>query len=631
MPGKVQPSFAAGEVSPDVYGRADIQKYHVAAEKMENFYSLTQGGAHFREGFQYVDEIAGANGYRFIEFTFSVVQTYMLVFTDLLLTVVRDGAVVATEVSPFVGADLAEIRYAQNADTVFLAHPDYQTRTLTRTSDTTWIFGTLDTTNTSFAPEIAQLSWIGSGTPTRTVQYRISAFKDSDVNDGLNLVQETLPSSSETVNVPSPWPDGGHVTIGWNPVLYQGVSEIIPEEEAWVRSVGGTNEYAACKTDKFLDTAGSSWTQSAAKPAEWYLVSGATTAPTIANIGVKQSGDYRFYTPGTVGSLAAGEWDWGDNDTLGADTLYIRLYDDSDPNSLGDNSVAEWLLENQNIVFGQDPIVDADVYEGNIPLTTGTKGSLAPGEYVFRDGSDDFTDVTPFPGSGFTGIYVRLLDTATANPNAKQAGYINYKPETELGYVVYKNYAGDWGFIGFTDNAWFVDDFITPDVTYGFKTGVDPFSTPDDYPGAVAFFQQRLWLARTNNNPAAAFASQTGTFSSFDVSDPVREDDAISAQLAVNKVNEIKHLLPVERLMAFTSDSEWAIDSGTTNTSAVTPLSINFRYQSSFGSGAVRPLVAANSVIFVDRIGDSQAFIGREHNHALESRRESPQHHLGGS
>ena len=36
---------------------------------------------------------------------------------------------------------------------------------------------------------------------------------------------------------------------------------------------------------------------------------------------------------GTIGSLAAGEWGWGDNDTLGFDTLYVRLADGNDPDT----------------------------------------------------------------------------------------------------------------------------------------------------------------------------------------------------------------------------------------------------------------------------------------------------------
>jgi hypothetical protein len=38
-------------------------------------------------------------------------------------------------------------------------------------------------------------------------------------------------------------------------------------------------------------------------------------------------------TEGTLGSLAAGEWAFGDNDSLGESAIYVRLSDDTDPDS----------------------------------------------------------------------------------------------------------------------------------------------------------------------------------------------------------------------------------------------------------------------------------------------------------
>jgi len=38
-------------------------------------------------------------------------------------------------------------------------------------------------------------------------------------------------------------------------------------------------------------------------------------------------------TEGTLGSLAAGQYDYGDNDTLGYSTVYVRLADGADPDS----------------------------------------------------------------------------------------------------------------------------------------------------------------------------------------------------------------------------------------------------------------------------------------------------------
>lgn len=38
-------------------------------------------------------------------------------------------------------------------------------------------------------------------------------------------------------------------------------------------------------------------------------------------------------TEGTVGSLSEGEWGWGDNDSIGEDTVYVRLSGGDDPDN----------------------------------------------------------------------------------------------------------------------------------------------------------------------------------------------------------------------------------------------------------------------------------------------------------
>lgn len=44
-------------------------------------------------------------------------------------------------------------------------------------------------------------------------------------------------------------------------------------------------------------------------------------------------------TPGTLGSLAVGEWAYGDNNSLGYETLYVRLSDGTDPDSKSDGYI----------------------------------------------------------------------------------------------------------------------------------------------------------------------------------------------------------------------------------------------------------------------------------------------------
>ena len=80
------------------------------------------------------------------------------------------------------------------------------------------------------------------------------------------------------------------------------------------------------------------WTLSASGTTEYYLDLIGGGDPSIAQpVSLRMDGTTR--TEATMGSLAAGEWDYGDNDTLGFSTVYVRLDDGADPDSKADDFV----------------------------------------------------------------------------------------------------------------------------------------------------------------------------------------------------------------------------------------------------------------------------------------------------
>ena len=91
----LQPSFAAGELSPLVWGRVDLAKFHVGCRVMENFLVHAQGGASNRPGFRYIGTVDDSTKrHRLIPFEFRTLptgQTYALVFGDLNLQVVMNN------------------------------------------------------------------------------------------------------------------------------------------------------------------------------------------------------------------------------------------------------------------------------------------------------------------------------------------------------------------------------------------------------------------------------------------------------------------------------------------------------------------------------------------------------------
>ena len=80
----IQPSFAAGELSPFLYGRVDLAKFRVGARTLENFFVHAHGGASNRPGTRFIGEVGDSTQrHRLIPFQFRTLpagQTYVLVF-----------------------------------------------------------------------------------------------------------------------------------------------------------------------------------------------------------------------------------------------------------------------------------------------------------------------------------------------------------------------------------------------------------------------------------------------------------------------------------------------------------------------------------------------------------------------
>lgn len=112
-------------------------------------------------------------------------------------------------VSPYAIEDLPFLQTAQDVDTIFFAHPDYQPRKLVRASDTSWTFSAL-----TFEPEIAAPTGVAAaatvGTGASLYEYVVAAV-DAETSE------ESLPSGSgSAANDLST--AGNYNTITWSAV-----------------------------------------------------------------------------------------------------------------------------------------------------------------------------------------------------------------------------------------------------------------------------------------------------------------------------------------------------------------------------------------------------------------------------
>lgn len=140
-------NFTSGELSPRLDGRTDIQKYVNGSKKLENFLVHPHGGASRRPGTKFVNAVkTAANATRLIPFEFNVEQTYVLEFGNEYFRIHKDGGTVVSSGSPvevttvYTSAQVAELKYVQSADIMYIVHPSHPVYQITRTSDTAWTF-----------------------------------------------------------------------------------------------------------------------------------------------------------------------------------------------------------------------------------------------------------------------------------------------------------------------------------------------------------------------------------------------------------------------------------------------------------------------------------------------------------
>jgi len=138
-------NFTGGELSPRLDGRNDLQKYPTGCKTLENMIVYPHGSAARRSGTQFVAEVKDSTKKtRLIAFEFSTVQTYILEFGNQYIRFYKDNGQIlsggsAYEISsPYLEAELFDIKFAQSADVMYLCHPNHPVKKLARTGHTNW-------------------------------------------------------------------------------------------------------------------------------------------------------------------------------------------------------------------------------------------------------------------------------------------------------------------------------------------------------------------------------------------------------------------------------------------------------------------------------------------------------------
>ncbi len=183
-------NFTGGELSPRLDGRNDLQKYSTGCKTLENMIIFPHGSAARRSGTQFVAEVKDSTKEtRLIPFEFSTTQTYILEFGNQYIRFFKDNGQILSSgspyeiSSPYLEAELFDIKFAQSADVMYLTHPNHPAKKLSRTGHTSWSLTNVDFTDGPYMDENISSTTISTSAHTVGTGRTLTASSTTGIND----------------------------------------------------------------------------------------------------------------------------------------------------------------------------------------------------------------------------------------------------------------------------------------------------------------------------------------------------------------------------------------------------------------------------------------------------------------
>lgn len=589
-----QPSLAAGEIGPELYGRVDQDLYYIGLRICRNFIVRQYGGASNRPGSRLVAEsVDSTYKTRLIDFQFNEVQTYCLEFSNLTMRVVKNGGEVLetaftrnlTGITQAAqGVFTSAAHGFANGNDVFLSGivgmRELNGRTL-RVSDQAANTFKLKDFQGNYLDTSALTAYVSGGTAAR-IYTVVTPWLSTDLFD-LNYAQ-----SADVLTI---------------------VHQNYPIKD-------------------ITRTAHDAWTisdfQVAEGPFKDVNVGATTISPSaISGAGITLTASAAIFVAGDVGTLFYLE-------QMPTDTTKVWEVQ---------KGVRSSELRRAGFNYYQAPTA-APTTKAITAITAAAPGivtsaahGFANGQVIYIDGIVGMTELNKLfykvaratantfslqtllgsdvPTTGFT-AYVSggTAETAYMTGTLKPDHTIGSSADGDPGVVWTYLHAGfgickinSIGGGGTTANADVIkrlpDNLLTTASTNWAKAA---WSSVEGYPAAVSYYKRRLWLGGPTLNPNRIDASRVGARTNFGVGQPILDDDALTLPLDTNKVNAIRHLISLKQMIVLTSSSEQLISGKDNLILATAPPSADV--QGYNGSNKIRPIIIGNTAIFVEDTGD---------------------------
>ena len=600
-------SFNAGELSPKLDARTDLDKYSAGCRTLQNAFVEPYGAAIRRAGTQYIasTKVADTKA-RLIGFKFSTTTNFILEFGVGYVRFfsngaqVLDGATIVEVATPYGEADLFELQTTQINDVVYITHPDWPTHKLSRLSDTSWTMAEMDPYYPPFLDENVDES-LGlrlNDAAITTDWVTATAYVPGDVRDEGGVIYLCLI---------------GHTSGTFATDLAAGKWEVynLLTASSAVFLAGHVGSYwqlAHLREASFVEL-------EIVVPTTWALTAAwvTLTAYEVDDYVLESGTKYKCLEAHTSGTFAT-------------DLAALKWEETEDPDFVvGDvrrNGATNYVCLEAHIgsVFATDfaagkwAVSDADLTSATIPVrgdwNVRTYGVWIADVIVQRslDGGATWDSIRKFRGKedrnvDATGNQVEdalfrvVLNDIDPPTNA---GPTTPRVVIEVVDAYIYGLVQILGVINSTNcRVRIVDEPLSEAETPYWAEGA--WSDVRGYPRAVTLHEQRLCFGGTAHQPQTVWGSVTGDFENFQRG--TLDTDSFAYTLGATEFNAILWFVSQGRLLIGTTAGEWSMWSGDQGL-PITPSAVKVDQQSAFGSKVGVPALLVNDlVLFVQRQG----------------------------
>ena len=567
-------SLNAGKLTPLIDVRSDTEKYSSGCRILENMIPLIYGPVTRRPGTKYLANVDDDDvKSRMVPFIYSATIAYKVEFSDQIINVYFGDSAVDTDiVSPYLEADLFQLQFEQSADVMWIIHPSYRPRKLSRISATEF---SLDTITFEKGPFIERNDITeDDGVTIKATGYTIGVATagvdgvGSFTIESATSLSSLFPANTRFYVTDSTGNDGAFTVSAANDTTYVGTTQTIYANEeiddgtndGEIMVSGGTVTLTASAATFVTGTSGHTdalfkLTHKRAKT----ITRGTATGTGIVGEAIDVQGSWTFTTHGNWdATVEIQRMEDGVNwETFRSYVSVIiggsgtRNVQKSDDEGGFKNYYKRKRIEARPIGEGTRNIKRTDIEEDNnvqyrIYITEWVSGELNADLVV-----NESTQSSIFK---ITAVASTVSATATA---------IAAAPEN----TVTKRWAeGSWSHV----RGW---------------------------PSAITFFEERIVYGFTNSDQQDIWLSRTGRFENF--TSGILDDSAFI--LTLPTANRGRWLSSLEVLAVGTSGGEWRIRS-TAIDQALTPTNFSVKEQTNFGSADIQAMGVNEAIIFVDYV-----------------------------